>query len=255
MWKKFRQQACRESGFFVLSSVEKQVLLVKSLLVILLLDYFFYQSVWALFPLLTVGVQYYRMEKRILYQKKREMAREQFKELILLASAGQRAGYSAENAFLSSYSDMQALFGENSSVCHMIYKLKCGKDNNRAFSELWKEMGSELEIVEIMEFAQVYEIAQKSSGNMSSVMEKTAEIIIHKMETEKEISVLLSGKKLEQKIMNVMPFLIMLYISITSPGYFQGLYHSQAGAFIMSICLVLYLAAYGLSIHIVSIKI
>ncbi len=255
MWKKLKRQGGKKESFFELSSAEKRMLLLKSMLVILGLDYFFYQSIWALAPLLGVGAVYYEMERHVIYQKKKEAAREQFKELLLLASVGQKAGYSAENAFLSSYSDMKALFGEKSSICRMINILRSGKENNRAFFQMWSQLGSQMEIEEITEFAQVYEIAHKSSGNIAAIMEKTAEIIIHRIETEKEIAVLLSGKRLEQKIMNVMPFLIMLYISITSPGYFRGLYHSLPGVVIMSICLIFYLIAYGLSVRISSIEI
>lgn len=222
---------------------------------VLILDYFFYQSVWALLPLSGIGFAYYKMEKKALYRKKKETVREQFKELMLLAATGQKAGYSAENAFLSSYQDMQALFGRDSSICRMICILKSGRENKISFPDLWKQMGSQLGITEIIEFAQVYEISQKSSGNMAAVMEKTANIIIHKIETEKEIAVLLSARILEQKIMNGMPFGIMLYISVTSPGYFKGLYHSPAGIFIMSFCLFIYLSAYVLSVRMMSIEI
>ena len=90
---------------------------------------------------------------------------------------------------------------------------------------------------------------------MASIMEKTAAIIVHKIETDKEIRILLSAKRLEQKIMNLMPFLIMAYISLTSPGYFKGLYHCASGVMLMSICLLVYLAAYVMSIRIVSIEI
>ena len=253
MWKSLKWQDCDE--LLVLTIAEKRCLIGKSFLIVLVLDYFFYQSIWAIPFLLGVGIIFYRIEKKTLYQKKKEAAREQFKELMLLTATGQKAGYSAENAFLSSYQDMKALFGEDSSVCRMIRILKAGKENNIPFSKLWKKMGRQLDIVEITEFAQIYEIAQKSSGNMASVMEKTAEIIIQKIETEKEISVLLSARRLEQKVMNVMPFFIMLYINITSPGYFGRLYHSLAGNFIMSLCLCMYLCAYALSVHMISIEI
>ena len=150
---------------------------------------------------------------------------------------------------------MKAFFGIESSVCQMINVLKSGRENNIAFSKLWQRIGSELQIAEIIEFAQVYEISQKSSGNLASVMEKTADIIINKIETEKEISVLLSARRLEQKIMNVMPFFILLYISVTSPGYFREMYHSFSGILFMSACLFIYLGAYALSVHMVSIEI
>ena len=173
----------------------------------------------------------------------------------MLAATGQKAGYSAENAFLSSYQDMRALFGRDSTVCRIINLLKSGRENNIAFSKLWQKIGSELQITEIIEFAQVYEISQKSSGNLASVMEKTADIIIHKIETEKEIAVLLSARRLEQKIMNAVPFFIIFYISLTSKGFFDVLYHNPAGILIMTICLAVYLAAFIISRKIVEIEV
>lgn len=255
MWKNLKQQVNKREDFFKLSVSEKSYLMGKTVLIMMLLDYFFYRSLWALLPLCGIGAGYYQMEKRIRCQKKKEAAREEFKELMLAAATGQKAGYSAENAFLSSYQDMKGLFGEDSSVCRILRFLKSGRENNTSFSALWKQMGSRMDLEEITEFAQVYEISQKSSGNMAEVMEKTADIIVQKIETEKEIAVLLSAKRLEQKIMNGMPFAIMSYINITSPSYFQGLYHSFAGALIMSFCLFVYLCAYALSVHMISIEI
>ena len=250
-----RQQAYNKEKFIFYTAKEKRILLGKSVGIVLLLDYFFYQSLWAAIPLSLVGVIYYRMEKKLLEERKREQIREQFKELLLLTANGQKAGYSVENALLSGYDDMRSLYGKDSSICRMMRTLKLGKENNIPFTDLWKQIGNQLCVAEIIEFADVYEISYKSSGNMAAVMEKTASIIIHKMETDKEIRVLLSARRLEQRIMNAMPFLIMTYIRVTSPGYFDGLYHSASGIFIMSICLSVYLAAYALSVRIVAIEI
>lgn len=238
-----------------LTTKEQFYLLGKSILVICMLDYIFYQSWLALFPLSVAGFWYYRMEKKNLYEKKKELALEQFKELMLLVSTGQKAGYSVENAFLSSEQDMKMLYGSQSSVCRIIRILKSGRENQISFTKLWKQIGEQIDIEEIKEFASIYEISHRSSGNVASIMEKTAEIIVRKIETEKEIAVILSARRLEQKIMNMMPFLIMLYINITSPGYFKGLYHSFPGVLVMSIFFGIYLIAYGMSVQIISIKI
>lgn len=89
---------------------------------------------------------------------------------------------------------------------------------------------------------------------MTVIMERTAETIGEKAETQKEIETLLSARKLEQKIMNVMPFLLMLYVNFTSPEYFAGLYSSMEGAFIMTFCLLIYLGACLIGIRITNIK-
>lgn len=255
MEKKLKGPDGDADKFIPVTFKEKRRLVLKSILVVLVLDYFFYRSLLAVIPLSALGCFYFQRERKILLHKKKERAREQFKELMLLASTGQKAGYSPENAFISSYQDMKALYGEESTVCRMIQALKSGRENNIAFSRLWKQMGNQLGIAEISEFASVYEISHHCSGNMASVMEKTASVILHKIETEKEISLLLSARELEQKIMNIMPFFIMLYINLTSPGYFGGLYHCPSGVLLMTICLFLYLSAYLWSARIVFIKV
>ena len=117
----------KENELLPVTRAERRLLIVKSIGIVILLDYFFYQSLWALVPLSAVGYLYYRMEEGALWQKKKEQAREQFKELLLLVSAGQKAGFSAENAFLSGYGDMKALYGRDSSVCRIIQMLKSGR--------------------------------------------------------------------------------------------------------------------------------
>lgn len=242
----------QEESLISLTKKEKVLLLIKTMLITCIIDYFFYRELWALVPLSFIGVAYYRMEKDMLFFRKKGEVREQFKELMLLVSTGQKAGFSAENAFLSSYHDMKNLYGTESTVCKILKVLQTGRENNIDFSTLWNQIGEQTQIAEIQEFASVYSIAGKSSGNMAEVMENTADIIIRKSETEKEIEVLLCARKLEQKIMNVMPFLIVFYINITSPGYFNGLYHCTGGVVIMTLCLLLYAGAYLLSQKIIS---
>ena len=44
-----------------------------------------------------------------------------------------------------------------------------------------------------------------------------------------------------------MPMGILLYLKVTSPGYFDVLYGNVEGVCVMSVCLAVYLAAYALS--------
>lgn len=239
----YRNQFHR-NPFLFLSAGERVVLILKSFLVMGMIDYCFYRNVWALVPLLAVGAGFYDKERKELLHQKREQIRQQFKEMLVLTVTGQKAGYSVENAFLNSYEDLSALYGSNSSICRMLTELKVGLENNCSVSELWKNLGELCEVEEIMEFSEVFSIAKKSGGNMTVIMERAALAIENRAETQKEIETVISARKLEQKIMNVMPFILMLYIDITSPGYFNGLYHSLQGAVIMTLCLSIYLAAY-----------
>lgn len=255
MKKNSKGQMSQLSELLPVSKKEKRFLHIKSIFVVLILDYFFYQSVIAILPLSYVGYKYFRIEEKLLKEKKKEEAKEQFKEMLLLVSNGQRAGYSVENAFLASYPEMKELYGEGSAICKMLKMIQTAKENKKSLAEVWYAIGEATKISEITEFSKVYGISHQKSGNVARVMEKTAEIIVDKIVTEKEVTVLLSAKRLEQRIMNVMPFFIMLYIMVTSPGYFDGLYHTPVGALLMSICMAVYLLAYNATLKIVDINV
>ncbi len=255
MWKNLKRQDIKFNGFMIISGKEKLFLVLKGILAVLLLDYCFYQSAAALLPLLIPGFYFYQMEKKELIHKKKEEIRQQFKEMLIFTVTAQKAGYSVENAFLKSYEDLSVLYGQNSSICQMIKEVKAGLSNNQKPASLWRSIGDSCDISEIREFAAVFAIAKESSGEMTTVMERTARIIESRTETQKEIETLLSARKLEQKIMNIMPFFLMLYINVTSSGYFDRFYHTVQGVLIMTICLLVYLCAYLMGVKIAAIRV
>lgn len=90
---------------------------------------------------------------------------------------------------------------------------------------------------------------------MTEILSETAGTIEQKLDVDQEIQVLISAKKMEQKIMNMVPFLIISYISLTSKGFFDTLYHNLVGILIMTVCLFIYLAAFKLSKQMVEIEV
>lgn len=252
--RSLRRRDLPHNLYLPVSGREKVLLYAKSIGIMLLIDYCFYQSPAAFLLLLPAGYWFYCSEKRELIHRKKGEARWQFKEMLLLAAAGQKAGYSVENALLNSYGDLAGLYGENSSICMMLKEIRNGLDNHLPLAGLLKKLGQESGIDEAAEFAEVFAIAKESGGNMTSVIERTSETISNKAQTEREIETILSARRMEQKIMNIMPFFLIVYINLTSPGYFNGLYHSLSGIFIMTVCLIIYTGAYLAGVKISSVR-
>ena len=65
----------------------------------------------------------------------------------------------------------------------------------------------------------------------------------------------MSEKKLEQQIMKYIPFFIIFYISLTTKGYFESLYHNLLGWIVMTVALLIYMAACKLSDRILQIDV
>ena len=66
---------------------------------------------------------------------------------------------------------------------------------------------------------------------------------------------MIAAKRLEQNIMSVIPFAIVLYVGVTSKGYFDVLYTTSAGRVIMTVCLGVYGAAYIIGKKIIEIQV
>lgn len=216
----------------------------KALMVSALLAFFFYRSIWAIIPLSAVGVIFFRLECDKNIKRCREELDHQFKECILSVAASLRAGYAVENAFMESRSDMRLLYGENSYIYEELEIIRRGLVINLTLEELLADFAARSGSEDILQFSQVFSIAKRSGGNLSEIIQTTAAMIGQRMEAKREIATLLSGRQMEQNVMKLMPFGILLYIGSSYPGYFDTLYHNLQGIAVMTLCLALYIAAF-----------
>ena len=244
-WKIYRQQSLSQQIF----------LLAQGISLILFAAMFFYRSIVAALILLPLLFPIYKRQKRIAIEKKRKTLTIQFKDLMESVMTSLKAGYSAENAFGEAYREMAFLHGKHSAICKELFRIESGLRNNIPLEKLLLRLASDSGVEEIREFAEVFAIAKRSGGNMIEIMERTVNLISSRLEVEKEIDLILSAKKMEQKIMDVVPFLIIAYIGFSSQGFFDVLYHNPVGILIMSVCLAVYIAAFMLSEKIIQISV
>ena len=220
---------------------------VKCTGVVLLFSWFFYRSIWAVLPMSIVGVMLWKKDsrkKRIEDQRRLEM---QFCDCIRNADTSMRAGYSVENAFLASLPDMRLMHGEDSFICLELERMKRGIVINIAIEELFLDWGNRSGSASIREFAEVLSIAKRSGGSIPDIIRASAGIILKRMEAEEEIYTQTTARRLEQRIMNLMPFGIAIYLESGNPGYFDVLFYNFQGVCIMTGCLIVYLTAYYMS--------
>lgn len=259
MWKNSKvrdfSSAAVDYGDYTFSRREWALYLAEGIFIIGMISYFFYRSLWAAVFLSPILIIFLKMKKRELAGKRRMEINLQFKDAVLAVSANQRAGYSVENAFREAYKDMDVLYGRGSPICQELSYIIKGLDNNIILERLLYDFGCRSHVPDILQFADVFLIAKRGGGNMTEIIAGTADVIEQKIAVDKEIQVLLSSKKMEQKIMNAVPFLIIFYISLTSKGFFDVLYHNVIGIAVMTVCLAVYLAAFIISRKLVEIEV
>lgn len=218
--------------------------IMRGVIVALFFAYFFYRSVWAVPFMLPVGAGYVWWEHKKKMQERELFFLEQFKECILSVAASLRAGYAVENAFLESMNDMRMMYGENCEILVQLRIMQKGLQNNETLESLLYALAKRKENVEVLEFAEVFAIAKRSSGNVTDTIVIYSGIIKQKLEGTQEIRTVLAAKRLEQKVMNIMPFLIVLYLEYSNPGYFDMMFHNISGIFLMTGCMAGYVVAF-----------
>ena len=207
----------------------------------------FYQSKAAMLLLSPLALVYcaYRLQGD--RQKERRILSGQFREFLESVNNALRAGDSPENAFREGYKDMLYEYGEHVPITKEMSRVIGGLDNRIPLEKLLVQFAERAGTEEIREFAEVFGIAKRGGGNMTEILSKTAALIEERLDVENEISIMLGSRRLEQRIMDATPFLIVFYIGVTSPGFFDILYHNLEGVVFMTMCLLAYLSALVLS--------
>lgn len=229
--------------------------MVVGLAILLCISYFFYHSfipVILLSPLLIVYRKLCEIERERLRRQKLSL---QFKDGILAVSAALKAGYSIENAFHEAYKDLCHLYKPEDEILQEFLYINRQLANNMVLESLLLDFAKRSRVEEIKDFAEVFSIAKRSGGNLNKIIEHTALLIGEKIQVKRDIQTILAARKFEQKVMNVVPLFILFYIDVTSPGFFKPMYGNPGGICIMTICLIVYFAAFLLSGKIVAIKI
>lgn len=206
----------------------------------------FYRNIWMVLLACAGGgifaPSYY---KRYLIDKRRKQLREEFKDALYSLIVSLRAGRSLEGAFAASLEDLDAemtphIYREWQEV---IAQLQVGIPVEEGLREFGKRSGVE----EIQSFARTVEVCKRSEGDIAKVMENTIDLLQERMEIQMELKVILAKKKTEQKILNVMPFVVIGLLLLLSPDYLEPLYDSLQGKLVMTICMVLSVVSYAVS--------
>ena len=247
----------RESDYRTVAFTPKETIMYLSVIALIVggIAFLFYRSVWMMIPLSFIGIYLWKDFKNMEAEKRRDILAAQFKDCIRSVSAGMRAGYSVENAFRESIGDINLIYGDNSYMSRELKSICAGLSNNENLEDMLVSLGVRSGVDDIKEFGEIFKIAKRGGGNLTGIISDTVALMERKMEIDREIKVVISSKKLESRIMEFVPFGIIAYLSLTSPALFENLYHNVVGISVMSVCLIVYVAAFLLSKKIVSIEV
>lgn len=206
------------------------------------ISFLFYDSVIPVLISIPGIIIYLKKIREILCKKRKNRLTLEFKDFINAVSSLLSTGYSLENAITESKKELVSVHGDSlitMEVEQMTKKLLIHVPPE----EIFNDFASRTDINVIRNFSEVINIAKRSGGDLISIIMSTSLSISSHIDIQREIETNLSEKKHELFVMSAMPFIIMIYITLSQPGFFEPVYHNAAGIIIMSLCLIIYAAA------------
>ncbi|MGE9881409.1 type II secretion system F family protein [Blautia obeum] len=228
---------------------------IKSIAITGITAWLFYRSLWAVFLLAPVGGwNFWRLVQEQAYQKEKEFQL-QFKEAILAVSSAMNIGYSVENAFREAQKELKKIYPEEARISKELQMIVRQLRVHVPMEQILEELSQRAPTEDVRNFVTVFVAAKKSGGNMIAIIQNTANQIGDKMDVKREIDTILAAKRYEFRVMSVVPYAIIGYMSLSFPEFMECLYGNILGIGVMTICLVIYLAAYYLGLRIIRIEV
>lgn len=222
-------------GHYQLSSKEKYSFLLGGYVCIFTILYLFYHSlIFSLTGgLACIGfIGSYTSWKA---EKRRMLLITQFKDLLYSLSSYVAANIQLAQALEGCLDSMKLLHDENSPlVIELNSMVRSISEQKESEIRLLQDFANRSHCEDIENFVQVYRSCITSGGDLEKVLKNTIEILIDKINIEREIRTLTAQKKLEGNIITAMPLIVILFLNIFSPDYLAPLYGTVTGRCIMT---------------------
>lgn len=219
------------------------------------LAWLFYRSWLGMILLPAVYVGCLKSYKKAQIKKKKESLLYDFKDMMQALSAALLAGYSMENAWRDVERELRQLHGEQSLMYVEVRQMNAAIAVNEPIEHVFLEFAKRSGCEEIESFAEVFAFAKRSGGDFVKIIRVAVQKLTGKIEVEKEIATVLAGKKLEGRIMNVMPLFVLAYMRLCAGDFLDVLYGNLLGMTVMSSVLAGYAATLYVSAHILDIRV
>lgn len=197
---------------------------------------------------------YLQLKKNEIYEKRSIKFSSEFRECAEMLSSYINAGYSVENAFLICSREADRIFGREAEISIGFREIVDGIRMNKPVEVLLETFAETSGLSDIMSLSEVFSIAKRTGGNLKEIIDRTVNVIREKAELLEEIRNMTAAKRYEQKIMTVLPFVVIIYIDMTQTDFLSIMYDQTIGRFVMSFCLVMFIISYFISKKIMNIE-
>lgn len=241
---------------YVMTPKEKLLYIALAAAVIYAVGYIFYHSHLFSALLTPMALFFPKRRTRQMIEKRKHQLNLQFRDMLYSLSSSLSAGKSVESAFRDVLKDLSIIYPspETPIIREVEYIVK-KVELNETIEEALADFARRSHLEDIENFVDVFQTCKRSGGNIVEVIKSTSDIINDKIEIKQEIGTLLSERKFEQKVLNIMPIAMVLLLSTTASDYIAPVFVRIEGRIAMTIAIVLFLIAYVIAEKIMKIEV
>ena len=253
--KESRNCAVIDYETYTFSKEEYITHLSVGILLFLSISYLFYESILISILFIPFSILYVEKQKQLKIEERKWKLNLEFREGLTALMGALNAGYSIENSFLASVGELKILYDKEEMIVKEFEGIAAGLKMNQNVESLLMDFAKRSHVEDIEMFAEVFSVCKRTGGDLIVIISASLENIEDKIEVKRHIKTLTAAKRMETKIMAVVPLGIIAYLKTFSGGLLEPLYGNLFGRLIMTILLVIYVTAYELSGRIVNIEI
>lgn len=192
---------------------------------------------------------------QIIRARKRALSM-QFKDMLYALSSSMSAGRSLESAFRDALRDLEILYPDPQTpiMQETGYIIRC-IEMNMPVEDALSRFAARAHIEDIENFADVIRVCRRSGGNLIEVIRSSSQMISDKIETKNEIETAITAKKFESRILTCTPIVMVAVLSAASPEYMEPVFHTALGAIVMTVAVVMFVAAFFIGEKIMQIEV
>ncbi len=234
---------------------EKIIIFISGIFICGFVGWLFYDKL--IFGIIISVPSYYLIKKLYAGHKQKKWKKEferQFEDALSCLVSALQAGYSLENSLFEITKQLLLIYGKDGYILNELHVICRGLSVNIPVEKLINDMAVRTGVSAVSEFAEVLVIAKKSGGNLIDVTKQHVNILHEKRQVLNEIETVVSAKKCESIVMNIMPAGMIMYLRLTSGQFLEALYYGAVSRIVMTVLLFIYIAAIAIGKYITDFK-
>lgn len=241
---------------YIMTKKERMIYILIASVFIFVVTFIFYRSYIISVAFIPLSLLYPRIKTKEIIKKRKNDLNLQFKEALYALSSSLSSGKSLEMAFKDSLKDLFILYPDpNTLIIREFQYIIRRIDMNETVEEVLSDFADRAHLEDVSNFVDVLITSKRMGGNIVEILKNTSNVIADKIHIKNDIDIMLSEKKLEQRLLNIIPIGLVVLLSLNAKDYMKLVFETVLGRIMITISIILLGIAYFISRKIMDIEV